>query len=164
MMVCTRRRRLLAALVVYAGTAVGLTSCEPTGHLRCDAHVDILDEIESHGWSVNCAPDFENRGSHDGVTFFPIWGWVDSGTQTVWIWPEEVTIGAEFDAERGDRPGEWHVTDDELRRLLWHELAHVVGITDDADADAYAYCREPLRPEYMAEIPTEDDCEELGVT
>jgi hypothetical protein len=138
---------------------LALAACEPTGNLRCDAHADILDEIESHGWTVDCAPGFENEGTVDGVTWFPITGWSDAATSTVWVWPKAVAKGTEFDVRRGTAVGEWHVTDDQMRHLLWHELAHVTGITDEDDAEAYAWCREPFN---FDRGPSPLSCEELG--
>ena len=153
--------RTLRALIAAPVLALTLAACEPTGDLRCDAHVDILDEIEGHGWTIDCAPDFENRGTTDGgQTWFPIWGWADANNQTVWIWPDAVPFDPDrVEVRRGDGIGEWIVRDDHLRYLLWHELAHVSGINNEDDADAYAYCRERLG---FGRGPSTKTCEELG--
>lgn len=155
-------RRTLGALAAGVSLVLALAACEPTGDIRCDAHVDILDEIESHGWTINCDPDFENKGTYDGgQTWFPIWGWADANRQTVWIWPhavpaEDIEIerhGAHWDVKN------WQVKDPYMRYLLWHELAHVTGISDEDDADAYAHCREDLG---FGRGPSTKTCEELG--
>lgn len=133
-------RRTLGALVAGVSMMLALAACEPTGDRRCDQHVGIVLEIQSHGWTVDCTPGFPNRGTYDGQTWFTIWGWADADTRTVWVWPDAVP------------------SDDHLRYVLWHELAHVRGITGEDDADAYSWCREPL----FGRGPSTKTCAELG--
>lgn len=137
---CDVRNVLAAALL-----AVTLTACQPTGSPRCDVNASILDEIEAHGWTVDCTPGFPNRGTDDGETWFPILGWADHARKTVWIWPDNITDG-------------------QIRKTLWHELGHVTRLTDETDAEIYAWCREPIDGVgyRLATLPTEDDCARVG--
>lgn len=135
-------RRLVAVLAVCAMWLGILAACQPTGHPRCDQQLDVWGEIDAAGWDLDCTPDFPNRGGQ-GQT---ILGWADSTSRTVYVWPEVLDSNAK------------------LRKTLWHELAHVYGITDEADAERYSYCRDPQEGVgyRLAAFPTAADCERLG--
>lgn len=140
-------RRTLRVLVVSVSAVLTLAACEPSGDIRCDKHAGILWEIDQRGWTVDCTPGFPNRGTRDGgETWFPIWGWADEGSKTVWLWPDAIPTAAA------------------LRKTLWHELAHVYGIADEIDADRYSWCREPIDGVgyRFPSFPTAADCERLG--
>lgn len=136
----------LVRITVLAVLGASLLACQPTGDVRCDRQWDILFEIEAEGWTIDCAPDFDNiagSGPREGQR---LGGWADHSRSTVWVWPEAMP------------------TNDQLRKLMWHELGHVVGNTDETDADIYAYCREPgLDAAYgFGSIPSAAECERVG--
>lgn len=138
--------RRFGVLMAGAGIMLTLAACEPTGDIRCDRHADILIEIEAHGWTTDCAPDFPNV-TPDGNR---VAGWADPSTKQVVLWPD---VFAHHGA---------------LRKTLWHELAHVRGIYDEVDADTYSWCREAIEgvgyrvagPD--AWPPTGADCRRVG--
>lgn len=128
-------------------TAIYSTRQTSTDNATCDHQSDIVEEISTEGYEVNCNPHFEpvSGSGH------PIWGWTDRNNKTVWLWPEH-----------------WDMSDTDTRIALYHELYHVLDDNNNDDeiaAAVYSWCREPIDGgAYLLQYrPTEANCASLGV-